>query len=87
MAAPPAGAAAEQQLAHLLAAKQLREDVLRRQPAREVRSAKGEKHGSLVHKESGGHLCMSIVGHPNEQDSRFTMTRQIVPKRARRFAY
>ena len=65
MAAPPAGAAAEQQLAHLLAAKRLREDVLRRQPAREARSAKGEKHGSLVHKEAGGHLCMSIVGHPN----------------------
>ena len=61
----PTGAAATQQVAQLVAARKLREELLARRPQREVRSAVGEKSGACVNKESGGHLCMSIVGHPD----------------------
>eukprot|EP00966_Prymnesium_polylepis_P257724 5953942-Prymnesium_polylepis.1 len=62
---PPTGTAAAQQAAILDAACQLREEVLARRPHREVRPAAGEKNGVCVNREAGGHLCLSMLGHPS----------------------
>lgn len=62
----PTGMLAAQQLAKLKAARSLRDAVLARRPHRVVRPASTAR-GSRVNREGGGHLCMSILGHPSSK--------------------